>query len=163
MLVILKNFYFCKSKHTFIPKTSYKMPKKDNFHDIVTTALVKDNWHIAHDPLFVPTESGTNFFIDLGIQPIIGVEKEGQNVAIEVKSFNENTPFYSFYEMLGQFLVYQTALKEQPIAWELYIGLPVSGYDKLDSTPIFKQVIQQFGLKFITFDPVSKIIVQWKK
>ncbi|MFN0035843.1 MAG: element excision factor XisH family protein [Saprospiraceae bacterium] len=44
------------------------MPRKDTFHETVKTALRKDGWNITNDPLFVPTEGGINFFIDLGFQ-----------------------------------------------------------------------------------------------
>ena len=62
------------------------MPKRDNFHETVKIALQKEGWNITNDPLFVPTEGGTNFFIDLGIERFIGAEKEGENIAVEIKS-----------------------------------------------------------------------------
>jgi hypothetical protein len=88
------------------------MPKKDKFHDTVKTALEKAAWQITNDPLFIPTQGGVNFFIDLGAERIIGAEKDGENVAIEIKSFGGTNPMYAFYEILGQFLVYKLALKE---------------------------------------------------
>ena len=51
------------------------MPKKDAFHETVKTALQKEEWITTYDPLFVPTKGGVNFFIDLSITKIIGVEK----------------------------------------------------------------------------------------
>jgi XisH protein len=51
------------------------MPRKDTFHDAVKTALQKEGWTITNDPLFVPTEGGIDFFIDLGLEQVIGAEK----------------------------------------------------------------------------------------
>ena len=82
------------------------MPRRDIFHEKFKTALLKEGWNVTNDPLFVPTEGGVNFFIDLGAEKIIGAEKEGEVIAIEIKSFDENSISYSFYEILGQFLVY---------------------------------------------------------
>jgi len=139
------------------------MPKKDTFHETVKTALRKEGWNITNDPLFVPTEGGVNFFIDLGLEGIIGAEKEGRNIAVEIKSFDENTPVYSFYEILGQFLMYEMALEEQVRPWELYVAMSDLGFKKLDEAPIFSRAIQKFGLKFVIFDPQTEIIIQWKK
>jgi len=139
------------------------MPKKDTFHETVKTALRKEGWNITNDPLFVPTEGGVNFFIVLGLEGIIGAEKEGRNIAVEIKSFDENTPVYSFYEILGQFLMYEMALEEQVRPWELYVAMSDLGFKKLDEAPIFSRAIQKFGLKFVIFDPQTEIIIQWKK
>ena len=139
------------------------MPKKDNFHDAVTNALSKDGWKITNDPLFVPTEGGVNFFIDLGLEQIIGAEKNGRNIAVEIKSFDATTPVYSFYEILGQYLMYQMALGEQSSPWELYIAIADLGFKKLDDAPIFNKAIQKYELKFIIFDPISQTILQWRK
>lgn len=138
------------------------MPKKDIFHETVKTALQKEGWRISHDPLFVPTEGGVNFFIDLGLQGMIGAQKDGEHIAVEVKSFDENSPVYSFYEVLGQFLIYEMALLEQLNPWELYIAMSDLGFKKLDEAPIFSKAIRRFGLKFVIFDPISQSVVEWK-
>ncbi len=139
------------------------MPKKDAFHEVVKTALQKEEWITTYDPLFVPTKGGVNFFIDLGIEKIIGVEKNGINIAVEVKSFGGNNPMYTFYEILGQFLIYKMALQEQVKTWELYIALSDIGFKKLDNSPIFRRAISEYQLKFIIINPTSKSIVEWKK
>jgi hypothetical protein len=139
------------------------MPKKDIFHETVKTALQKEGWRITNDPLFIPTEGGVNFFIDLGLEKVIGAEKDGVNIAVEIKSFDEYAPVYSFYEILGQFLMYEMALQEQVNPWELYIALSILGFKRLDEAPIFNKAIEKFGLKFILFDPLTKTVLEWKK
>lgn len=139
------------------------MPRKDNFHQTVKEALEKDNWTITHDPLFVPTEGGNNFFIDLGSKKIVGIEKEGRRIAVEIKSFDENNPMYDFYEILGQFLIYNIALSEQFSSWELFVAISNIGYDRLEDAPIFKKAIQQYNMQFIIIDKFSKTIIKWKK
>jgi XisH protein len=144
-----------------LPKIKYA--KKDTFHEIVKTSLRKQGWNVTNDPLFVPTEGGVNFFIDLGLERIIGVEKDGQTIAVEIKSFNELSPVYSFYEILGQFLMYEMALEEQVKPWELFIAISDPGFKKLDEAPIFNRAIEKFRLKFIIFDPTTETVLQWKK
>jgi XisH protein len=144
-------------------KTNILMPKRDSLHEVVKTALRKEGWNITYDPLFVPTKSGINFFIDLGMERFIGAEKAGDSIAVEIKSFDEVTPFYSFYELLGQYLVYQIALEEQISDWSLFIAITQSGFEKLDDAPIFQKAIEKFKLKFIIFEPRNKEIIRWKK
>lgn len=139
------------------------MPKKDNFHEVVKQALEKEGWKIINDPLFVPTEGGVNFFIDLGLEQVIGAAKDGKNIAVEIKSFDANTPIYSFYEILGQFLMYKMALEEQLQNWDLYIAISTLGLKKLDDAPIFSRAIKKYELKFIIFDPISATVIEWKK
>ncbi len=47
---------------------------KDIYHNQVKNALVKDGWHITHDPLFVQF-GGVDVYVDLGAEKIIGAEK----------------------------------------------------------------------------------------
>jgi hypothetical protein len=55
---------------------------------IVRNALIKEGWIITHDPLTLPFGSD-DIFIDLGAQAPLGAEKEGQKIAVEIKSFRE--------------------------------------------------------------------------
>jgi XisH protein len=139
------------------------MPRKDIFHEVVKSALLFDGWAITDDPLFVPTKGRFNFFIDIGAERIINAQKDEQKVAIEVKSFNDNSPLYSFYEILGQFLVYELALEESDNNWSLFIAISEIGYSKLYESPIFQRAMEKYNLKFIIIDASNKKIVEWKK
>lgn len=139
------------------------MPKRDRIHQIVKSALEKEGWNITYDPMFVPTLGGINFFIDLGIERFIGAEKGGDKIAVEIKSFDDITPLYSFYELLGQYLLYQMAIEEQDSDWDLFVAITQSGHAKLEEAPIFKRAIEKYKLKFIIFEPKYKAIISWIK
>lgn len=139
------------------------MPKRDIFHQTVKNALQKDGWTVTYDPFFVPTEGGVNFFIDLGLESIIGAARNDKNVAIEIKSFDATTPTYSFYEILGQFLLYRMALEEQTEPWELYVAMSEQGYQKLHEAPIFRRAIDEFSVKLVIFNPLTETITKWIK
>lgn len=125
--------------------------------------MQKEGWTITDDPLFISTKNNINFFIDLGLEKVIGAEKGDKHIAVEIKSFDDESAFYSFYEILGQYLVYELALEEQNRPFELYIALSNEGYKKLDEAPIFNRAIQKYDLQFIIFEPVSQTILEWKK
>jgi hypothetical protein len=49
-------------------------------------------------------------YIDLGAEKVLEAEKEGQKIAVEVKSFMEASLMSAFHLALGQFIDYRHAL-----------------------------------------------------
>jgi len=62
------------------------MSAKDVFHEVVKRALQKDGWQITDDPLSISVGS-VKMSIDLAAEKLIAAEREGQKIAVEVKSF----------------------------------------------------------------------------
>lgn len=62
------------------------MSRKDTYHDIVKAALEADGWTITDDPLLIPA-GRRKVKIDLGAEKLIGAEKQGEKIAVEVKSY----------------------------------------------------------------------------
>ena len=86
------------------------MTAKDIFHDTVRKALEKEKWIITDDPLFIRS-LGINFYVDLAAERIIGIEKEGQKIAVEIKSFVAASAIAEFHKALGQYMNYRLALQ----------------------------------------------------
>jgi hypothetical protein len=69
---------------------------KDIFHEAVISALKKENWIISADPFsFKVGEVG--FRIDLAAEKMILAHKEGVKIAVEIKSFIQQSPSNSRY------------------------------------------------------------------
>lgn len=81
------------------------MPAKDIFHNAVKLALEKDGWLITDDPIYLDY-GGVELYIDLGAEKLIAAEKEGQKIAVEVKSFISGSAISEFHKALGQFINY---------------------------------------------------------
>ena len=62
------------------------MSRKDTFHEIVVSTLVREGWTITHDPYLLPFGI-YDLQIDLGAEMPIGAEREGRKIAVEIKSF----------------------------------------------------------------------------
>ena len=62
------------------------MAARDIFHDAVKQALETAGWQITHDPLSLQI-GGVERYIDLGAEQLIAAEKEGEKIAVEIKSF----------------------------------------------------------------------------
>jgi hypothetical protein len=103
------------------------MTAKDIFHDAVKNALEKEQWIITDDPLFIRC-FGVEFYIDLGAEKIIGAEKEGRKIALEIKNFIGTSAISEFHKAVGQFLNYRLALKHQEPDRSLYLAVPEDTY-----------------------------------
>ncbi len=75
------------------------MSAHDTFHDALKHALEKDGWTITHDPLKIKYE-GLEMFIDLGAEKLLAAEKEGQSIAVEIKSFLGSSAIFDFHTAL---------------------------------------------------------------
>jgi XisH protein len=100
------------------------MPRRDYYHQSVRTALEKDEWTITDDPLTVPTP-GLDFHIDLGaVRDLIGAQKDGDQIAVEIKSLKGNSVFYDYHQAFGQFMMYGLALRMTGKKHLLYLAVP---------------------------------------
>jgi hypothetical protein len=52
-------------------------------------------------------------FIDLGAEQVLGAERNGEKIAVKIKSFIGFSATTEFNSALGQFLKYQLALEEK--------------------------------------------------
>ena len=69
-------------------------------------------------------------YIDLGAEEIVAAEREGQKIAVEIKSFLGASSISEFHTALGQFFNYRLALEEKEPARILYFAVPLNTYDE---------------------------------
>jgi hypothetical protein len=80
------------------------MPARDKVHDIVKNALIKDGWTITDDPLTLKF-GNTELYVDLGAEKVLAAEKEGQKIAVEIKSFLGKSIIAETQDAIGQFII----------------------------------------------------------
>ncbi|WP_413199652.1 XisH family protein, partial [Nostoc piscinale] len=100
------------------------MSAKDKFHDAVKIALQKDGWLITHDPLRIRISSTTKLYIDLGAEKLVAAERNGQKIAVEVKSFLGASAMAEFHLAIGQYINYRYALTDFGYEQVLYLAVP---------------------------------------
>ena len=138
------------------------MSAKDVFHEVVKKALQKDGWQITHDPLSISV-GGVNLSIDLAAEKLIAAEREGEKIAVEIKSFLERSSAISeFHTALGQFLNYQIILEETQSERELYLAVPNDTYISFFQTRLAKIAVEKYNIKIIVYDPIAEVIVKWQ-
>ncbi|MDJ0676546.1 MAG: element excision factor XisH family protein [Calothrix sp. MO_167.B42] len=138
------------------------MPARDIFHNAVKHGLEKEGWKITHDPLTVSFELG-DMYIDLGAEKILAAEREGEKIAVEVKSFFKTSAISEFHTALGQFINYRLALFEQEPDRTLYLAVPLDTYTSFFTIRLVQNIINTYQLKLITYTPVTEEIVEWIK
>ena len=139
------------------------MPAKDLYHEPCVRALQKDGWTITHDPLTVSVGK-TDLMIDLGAERIVGAERNGERIAVEIKSFIKLSPVQDLKEAVGQFVLYEGALAESPqnIDRTLFLAIRDETYDTVFEEAIGQMLLRHSHLRLIVFDPVEEVIILWK-
>jgi hypothetical protein len=56
---------------------------KDRFHDVVKTALEKEDWQITADPYQINVDD-VDFEIDLAAEQLLAAQRESQKIAVEI-------------------------------------------------------------------------------
>ncbi len=135
---------------------------KDLIHEAVKEALQADGWTITDDPLIVPIEE-TFVKMDLGAERVIAAQKGSEKIAVEIKTLQNPSIVYSFYEAFGQYMFYRDALTDQGIDREMYLGVSELAFKRLTKLSFISKRIQQYHIKILVVDLEAKKIVQWEK
>ena len=136
------------------------MPARDLFHDVVKNALIKDGWTITDDPLHI--RYGTlDLYIDLAAERLIGAEKAGRKIAVEIKSFTGASMIHEFHLAHGQYMSYLLALENQGFEHSLYLAVPEDTYLRFFESQFGRDAIERFELNLIVYQVESEAVVQW--
>ncbi|MGB5896843.1 MAG: XisH family protein [Geitlerinemataceae cyanobacterium] len=134
---------------------------KDLFHDSVKTALQKDGWTITHDPYRL-RYGIADIYIDLAADKAIAAEKQGDKIAVEVKSFAGGSTISEFHTALGQFLNYRIAIEvsDEPERI-LYLAVPTDAYQTFFRFEPAKTVLKRYEVRLIIYNWKQELIEQW--
>lgn len=138
------------------------MSARDVFHNAVKEALQKDGWLITHDPLSLSV-GDVDFYIDLGAEKLLAAERNGEQIAIEIKSFLSNSLVAEFHTALGQFLNYRLALVESAQKRDLYLAITDDVYQVFFSKPFIQSALKYHQLNVLVFNSETKEIKLWIK
>lgn len=100
--------------------------------------------------------------MDLGAEKVIAAEKEGQKIAIEIKSFLNPSKITELYAALGQFIIYRLALQEQEPERTLYLAVPITVYNEFFILPFIQAVIKMNQLYLVVYNIEKEVIAEWQ-
>lgn len=138
------------------------MASRDFYHSAARIALENDNWIITDDPLDL-TVGEVTLFADLGAEQVLGAKRDNEKIAVEIKSFLDQSPVSEFHKALGQYENYRLSLEELDPNRILWLAIPDEAWNGFFQRPFIKKAIQRYGISLIIFDPNDKSVVQWIK
>ena len=137
------------------------MAARDIFHDAVRHALEKEGWVITHDPLSLQV-GGVEMYIDLGAEKLIAAEKDGEKIAVEIKSFISVSAIYEFHLAIGQYRNYQLALSQEDPERLLYLAVPEDAYSRFFTLQFIQDALRYNEVRCLVYDVQVEGIVQWQ-
>jgi hypothetical protein len=136
------------------------MPARDIYHNGVKNALIKEGWTITHDP-YTLTFGQRDVSVDLGAERTIAAEKEGEKIAVEVKSFLGASDIRELEMAIGQFVFYRSLLVRFESDRALFLAVPENTFANTFNEPIARPVVEDMKVALIVFNPQEERIVKW--
>ncbi|GAB4187759.1 MAG: hypothetical protein Fur006_27820 [Coleofasciculaceae cyanobacterium] len=137
------------------------MPAKDIYHNAVVQSLRADGWIITHDPLYIDY-GGRNLFVDLGAErEAIAAEKDGQKIAVEIKSFLSPSPIHDLQDAVGQYDIYRSVLLEVEPERLLYLAVPKRVYEGIFTEKFGQLILSRIQINLLVFDEQLARIITW--
>lgn len=78
-------------------------------------------------------------FIDLGAEQMIAAEKAGVKIAVEIKSFLDESTISAFHEAIGQYDNYSLALEDEDPERQLYLAVLNGSMNAFFKNPLCKK------------------------
>lgn len=136
------------------------MPARDLYHDAVKVALIKDNWAILADPYRIQYKD-IDLYADLAAERPIAVERAGQKIVVEIKSFVGRSLMTDFHLAVGQYKVYQMLLQQTAPEYDLYLAIDDITYANFFKREGIEFLIRASQIKTFVVNIDEQEIVQW--
>ncbi len=136
------------------------MSARDFHHYAARAALTKDGWTITHDP-FRLSWGGKDMYVDLGAEGLLGAAREGQKIAVEIKSFRSPSMMRDLEQAIGQYVVYRTVLAEREPDRVLHLAISGEVLQEVFEEPLGQLLLKKNLVHVFGFDPKSEEIVKW--
>ncbi len=136
------------------------MPARDLYHDAIKSALIKDNWKILADPYHIKYKD-VDLFADLAAERPIAIEREGQKIVVEIKSFVGRSLMTDFHLAMGQYRVYQMLLEETAPEYDLYLAIDDITYNNFFKREGIEFLVRSSQIKLFVVNIDEQEIVQW--
>ena len=138
------------------------MPRKDLFHETVKNALTADGWTVTDDPLRIKL-GDQKLYVDLGAERPLNAERNGEKIAVEVKSFVGISLIQDIQNALGQYRLYLYTLQRQEPERTLFLALSEEIYLELSRNFELREFLLHEQINFLVIDGIAKEIKEWTR
>ncbi len=136
------------------------MPAKDIYHNSLKNALIKDGWTITHDPYTI-SFGQRNVFVDIGAERSLAAEKQGEKIAVEIKSFLGASDIRDLEVAIGQYVFYRSLISRFEPDRKLFLAVPENVFTNTLDEAIARPVIEDLHIALIAFNTKQEVIVKW--
>jgi len=136
------------------------VPARDHLHPTVRRALERAGWVVTDDPLVLKV-GRRNMFVDLGAEQLITATRGAIRIAVEVKSFNGPSELTELESALGQFVIYEKALRRQESERTLWLAIPSHIWSGLFREAIGEMLLEDQSLRLLVIDAEKETIERW--
>ena len=100
-------------------------------------------------------------YADLGAERLIAVERNGQKLVVEVKSFVGASKIQDLKDALGQYDIYRYLLEEIAPDRKLYLAVNKVAYNSFFTQDVTQLILNKHRLPIIVVDIETGEILQW--
>ncbi len=134
---------------------------RDLYHNAVRTALEKEGWKITADPYKI-RYGRVNYEIDLAAENVFAADRGDEKIAVEIKSFIQESVPNEFHGALGQFLNYKLILRKIDPNRKIYLAVRQEIFEDFFQYPFTQEALKEYGVDVLVFQPDTKEVVLWK-
>ena len=135
---------------------------KDDYHETVKRALIKDGWQITHDPFPIRYDD-LRVYADLGAEKIFTDSPESYKIVIEIKVLGGVSKIEDFEQALGQISLYRILMDATNIRRELYLAVSDEIYVKFFQRKAIQLVVTVQKINLLIFNVEEEKIARWIK
>ena len=133
---------------------------RDKFHKEVCEALIKEGWTITDDPLTFKV-GNIQIQIDLGAELILGAERGTEKIAVEIKTFGNDSFITALYEAVGKYIIYRNVLKIIQPERILFLAVPENIFKRYFGETVIQKTTQDEKFKIVVYNQLTQHITQW--
>ncbi|MBI5513322.1 MAG: XisH family protein [Deltaproteobacteria bacterium] len=136
------------------------MPARDAIHGAVRRALESDGWSVTDDPLRLQV-GRRMVYVDLGAEQLLGAVRGPTKIAVEVKSFSGASEVNDLEHALGQFMLYDRALRATQPDRLLWLAIPLRIHRGLLQEALGELLLADGSLRLVVIDTQKEVIDRW--
>jgi hypothetical protein len=135
------------------------MPRRDEIHEAVRHALIKDGWTILADP-YVITYGRSQLCTDLCAER---AREAGARrvVVVEIKGFRGASALHDFHAALGQYVAYRDLLAEIEQPYQVYLAMSKEAHSAVFSLDAVQAIARRESLLLLIVDARQQEVVEW--
>jgi hypothetical protein len=134
------------------------MPARDGCEAQVIRAFEKEAWKVVATQYPIELDNGSFVLADLRLS-----RASEQVLVIEVKCFSRPGAILAeFYNAVGQYVFYRTALRLNHVDEVLYLAIPQHIYQGFFQQRIVQTIIHDLAIKLAIVDIYREELIEWQ-